>query len=184
MPEDGPLRSRSRRRARLNDIVTVLIIIVIYAASLVGYHYLSGQAATLGPPDLGTDDDNIVQVTLSELHTVANQIDVKVVVFPADDHMNNDLNVVNTDIAVRLFINEVNIDIDDLQTPKGQLPAEISTTLAAKGDADKWPFDSYTVGALGADVLIGSGDARTFEPARVVVTRRTRPGPATALSAS
>lgn len=165
----------------------MLIILVVYIASLVGYHYLSGEPVSLGPPDLGTSDDNIVQVTLSELHTVANEIDVKVVVFPSDDHMNNDLNVVNTDIAVRLFINEVNIDIDDLQTPKGQLPAEISATISAKGDPDKWPFDKYTIGALGADVLVGSGDARTFEPARVVVTgdidgwdvTSTRSGPAT-----
>lgn len=187
VPEARAPRSRSRRRTRLNDIATVLIILVVYIASLVGYHYLSGEPVSLGPPDLGTSDDNIVQVTLSELHTVANEVDVKVVVFPSDDHMNNDLNVVNTDIAVRLFINEVNIDIQDLQTPKGQLPAEISATLSAKGDPDKWPFDSYTVGALGADVLIGSGDDRTFEPARVVVTggldgwdiTSTRSGPAT-----
>nr|WP_194946223.1 DUF4436 domain-containing protein [Mycolicibacterium malmesburyense]CRL78964.1 transmembrane protein [Mycolicibacterium malmesburyense] len=187
MPEDEPSKLRSRRRSRLNDIATVLIILIVYAASLVGYHYLSGEAKSLSSPDLGTDEDTIVQVTLSELHTVANKVDVKVVVFPSADHMNTDLNVVNTDIAVRLFINEVNIAIDDLQTPEGQLPAEINATLTAKGDPDKWPFDSYTLGALGADVLVGSGDDRTFEPARVVVTggldgwdvRSTRSGPAT-----
>lgn len=187
MGEDEPSRLRRRRRSRLNDIATVLIILIVYAASLVGYHYLSGEASTLGSPDLGTDDDNIVQVTLSELHTVANQIDVKVVAYPSDDHMNDDLNVVNTDIAVRLFINEINIDIDDLQTPKGQLPAETGATLSAKGSPDKWPFDTYTLGALGADMLVGSGDDRTFEPARVVVTggldgwdvTSTRSGPVT-----
>ncbi|OBF95976.1 DUF4436 domain-containing protein [Mycobacterium sp. 852002-51152_SCH6134967] len=187
VPEASLPKSRNRRRARLADIATVLIILVVYITSLVGYHYLSGEPVSLGPPDLGDSGDNIVQVTLSELHTVANQIDVEVVVFPSDNHMNDDLNVVNTDIAVRLFINEINIDIDDLQTPKGQLPAQISATLSAKGDPDKWPFDSYTVGALGADIIVGSGDDRTFEPARVVVTggldgwdiTSTRSGPAT-----
>ncbi|KUI05406.1 hypothetical protein AU189_03285 [Mycolicibacterium acapulense] len=187
VPEASLPKSRNRRRARLADIATVLIILVVYITSLVGYHYLSGEPVSLGPPDLGDSGDNIVQVTLSELHTVANQIDVKVVVFPSDNHMNDDLNVVNTDIAVRLFINEINIDIEDLQTPKGQLPAQINATLSAKGDPDKWPFDSYTVGALGADIIVGSGDDRTFEPARVVVTggldgwdiTSTRSGPAT-----
>ncbi|MBO0678598.1 DUF4436 domain-containing protein [Mycolicibacterium sp. S2-37] len=151
------------------SVGTVLIIVVIYAAALAGYHYVAGPAKSLPPPDLGQTTDTIVQVTLQAIHPVENKVDVTVVVFPADEYMNTDLNVVNTDISVRLFVNEISIG-GDLQTPKGQLPQEINTTIAAEGDPDNWPFDTFTVGALGADLLVGSGDDREFEPARLEVT--------------
>ncbi|MCK0177050.1 MULTISPECIES: DUF4436 domain-containing protein [Mycobacteriaceae] len=156
-------------RGRLASVGTVMIVVVIYAVALAGYRYVAGPEQSLGPPDLGTTSDTIVQVTLEAIHPVENKVDVNVVVFPADEFMNTDLNVVNTDIAVRLFVNEVSIG-GDLQTPKGELPQEIQTSIAADGDADNWPFDTYTVGALGADVLVGSGDDREFEPARLEVT--------------
>ncbi|KUI24340.1 hypothetical protein AU196_20840 [Mycobacterium sp. IS-1742] len=157
-------------RVRLASLGTILIILIVYAASLLGYRYLSGSTETLGPPDLGESSDTVVQVTLEALHTVEKKLDVNVVVFPADDHMNTDLNVADTDIAVRLFMNEVNLRIEDLRTPKGELPAETQATIEVTGDPDAWPFDEYTVGALGADVLVGTGDDRRFEPARLEVT--------------
>jgi hypothetical protein len=171
---------------RLASIGTVLIVLIIYAGALAGYHYVAGPPESLPPSDLGASSDTVVQVTLQEIHPVQNTLDVAVVVFPADEHMNTDLNVVNTDISVRLFLNEVSVG-GDLQTPQGELPQEIITTITAEGDPDSWPFDTYTVGALGADVLVGSGDDREFEPARVVVTgglnswdiTSTRSGPST-----
>nr|WP_240630831.1 DUF4436 domain-containing protein [Mycolicibacterium sp. GF69] len=186
MPVQDPPKPDADVRGRLASIGTVLIVVVIYAGALVGYHYIAGPAKTLSPPDLGESSDTIVQVTLQAIHPVDNQVDVKVMVYPADEHMNTDLNVVNTDIAVRLFQDEINLG-GDLETAKGQLPAEIATTISATGDPDKWPFDRYTIGALGADVLVGTGDDRRFEPARVEVTGNlnswditsTRSGPAT-----
>lgn len=159
----------TNQRGRLASVGTVLIIVAIYAAALAGYHLVAGPSKSLGPPDLGANSDTIVQVTLQAIHPVDNKVDVTVMVYPADEYMNTELNVVNTDIAVRLFVDEVNIG-GDLETSKGSLPQEISTTLTAVGDPDNWPFDTYTVGALGADVLVGSGDDRTFEPARLEVT--------------
>jgi hypothetical protein len=181
-----PTESRTKPGGRLASIGTVLIILVVYAAALAGYHYVAGPAKSLPPPDLGDSSDTVVQVTLGEIHPVDNKVDVTVMVFPANEHINTELNVVNTDIGVRLFVNQISVG-GDLETPKGQLPQEISTTLAARGDPDKWPFDKYTIGALGADVLVGSGDGRKFEPARVAVTgsinswdiTSARSGPAT-----
>ncbi|WP_235632211.1 DUF4436 domain-containing protein [Mycolicibacterium rutilum] len=186
MPEAEPSRPRSTTRARLASAGTVLIVVLIYAGSLLGYRYVSGSEESLGPPDLGASEDTVVQVKLHSIDTVDNEVEAKVVVFPAEDHLNTALNVVNTDVAVRLFLDEVNL-AQDLETPNGRLPAEMSTTIIAEGDPDKWPFDSYTIGALGADVLVGSGDDRTFEPARVEVTgtlngwdiTSTRSGPVT-----
>lgn len=160
---------RQRVRNIMTRVGTVAIILLVYAGSLLGYYYLSDAARSLGQPNVGDDNDTVVVVTLQALHTVDNKIDVKVLVWPDDSLMDGRINVLKTDISVRLYQNDQNT-IGDLQFPKGQLPAETSATLAATGDADKWPFDTYTIGPLGADVLVGTGESRNFQPARVEVT--------------
>ncbi|MCV7302027.1 DUF4436 domain-containing protein [Mycobacterium barrassiae] len=186
VPVEDPPKSEADVRGRLASFGTVLIIIVVYAAALAGYHYVAGPAESLPPPDLGESGDTVVLVDLEELHTVDTKLDVSVMVFPADDHMNPVLNVVNTNVAVRLFVDEISIG-GDLETPAGSLPQEINATLEASGDPEIWPFDDYTIGPLGADVVVGSGDDRRFEPARVEVAgslnswdiTTTRSGPVT-----
>jgi hypothetical protein len=134
--------------------------------SLVGYYWLSGSTRALGAPDLGTVSDTIVLVTVQSIHTVDNSIDVKVLVVPDDTLMDQRLQVLNTDISVRFYPSNT---VGDLKYPKGQSPAEVTTTLVARGDPDTWPFDSYSTDALGADLLVGSGDTREYVPARVEV---------------
>jgi Domain of unknown function (DUF4436) len=106
-------------------------------------------------------------VTLQSLRTVDNRVDVKVLVIPAETLVDQRLYVLNTDIAVRFYPPNT---LGDLQYAKGEAPGEFTTTLAARGDADTWPFDSYTTDELGAKLLVGSGDAREFADARVEVT--------------
>ncbi|BBW99355.1 DUF4436 domain-containing protein [Mycolicibacterium moriokaense] len=186
MPVDAPPKPNSDVRGRLASFGTVLIIIVVYAAALAGYHYVAGPAESLPPPDIGESGDTVVVVDLEELRTVETQLDVDVMVYPADKYMNPALNVVNTNVAVRLFVDEVSIG-GDLETPAGSLPQEISTTLETYGDPESWPFDDYTIGPVRADVIVGSGDDRKFQPARVEVTGNlnswdistTRSGPST-----
>ena len=72
------------------------------------------------------------------------------------------LQVLNTDVSVRFYPRNT---LGDILYPKGQFPREVTTTLAARGDADDWPFDSYSTDALSAVLLVGSGDAREFVPA-------------------
>lgn len=144
-----------------------MIVLLVYAGSLASYYLLSGPKRALGPPDLGYANDTIVQVTLQSIHTVDNSVDVKVLVIPDETLMDQRLRVLNTDISVRF---DPPNTLGDLQFPKGQAPAEVTTTLVARGDADTWPFDSYSTDALGAELLVGSGDARQFVPARVEAT--------------
>ena len=144
-----------------------MIVLLVYAGSLVSYYLLSGSRRALGPPDLGYSRDTIVLVTLQSIHTVDNRVDVKVLVVPDETLMDQRLQVLNTDISVRFYPSNT---LGDLQYPKGQAPAEVTTTLVARGDADTWPFDSYSTDALGADVLVGSGDTRQFVNARVEAT--------------
>jgi Domain of unknown function (DUF4436) len=139
----------------------------VYAGSLLGYRLLTPRSHPLAPPDLGTTADTVVVVNLEALRTVDNLLDVQVLVVPEESLMDTRLSVVNTDISVRLYPPN---DLGDLQYPRGKTPAQLKTTLVAHGDPDGWPFDSYTTEVLSADVLVGSGSAREFMPARVEVT--------------
>ena len=92
MPRVGEVEPiEAKRGGRLASFGTVLIILIIYAAALAGYHYVAGPAKSLPPPDLGDSGDTIVQVTLGEIHPVDNKVDVAVMVFPADEYMNTEL---------------------------------------------------------------------------------------------
>ena len=66
-----------------------MIVLLVYAGSLVSYYLLSGSQRALPPPDLGYSGDTIVQVTLQSMHPVDNRVDVKVRVIPADTLMTN-----------------------------------------------------------------------------------------------
>lgn len=46
---------------------------------------------------------------------------------------------------------------------------EESTTLAAVGDPDNWPFDSYDTDAIAVQTFVGTGEAQQLVPARIVV---------------
>ena len=57
----------------------------------------------MGPADEGDGSETIVLVTVKALRTVDYQADVKVLVIPQDDLTDERLDVLNTDISVRLF---------------------------------------------------------------------------------
>lgn len=145
----------------------MIAVVAVYAGSLLGYHWLATSSAPLGPPDVGAAPDTVVVITLESLRTIDHRLAVKVLVLPDDSLMNSRLGVMNTDISVRLYpANE----LGDLAYPAGKAPSEVSTTILARGDPNNWPFDSYTTPVIQADVLVGSGNDRTYLPARVEVT--------------
>jgi hypothetical protein len=145
----------------------VVTVMIVYALSLFGVHLLARSAGPLKPPDLNATNDTIVLVRLEELKTVANRLTVKVLVIPEDSMFDKRLDVLKTDTAVRM---DPPNDLGDLQYPAGKSPAQVATTIEAHGDPNNWPFDSYTTDTLSAEVLVGSGDARQYVPARVEVT--------------
>ncbi len=142
-------------------------VAVIYVLSLLGYHWLATAPGPLPAPELNTADGTVVLMRFEQLHTVANRLDVKVLVMPDDSMINKRLNVLNTDTSVRIFPQN---DLGDLQYPVGKLPAQVATTIEAHGDPSDWPFDSYKTDTIQADVLIGSGENRVLKPGRVEVT--------------
>jgi hypothetical protein len=164
-PPAAPPKPRSWRW--LIGIGLLLAFIVVYVLSLFGVHLLAKSSAPIKAPDLNATDDTVVLVRLEELKTVANRLSVKVLVKPQDSMWDSRLDVLNTDTAVRM---DPANDLGDLVYPAGKSPAQVATTVEAHGDPNNWPFDSYTTDTLSADVLVGTGDARQYKPARVEVT--------------
>ncbi|WP_425436423.1 DUF4436 domain-containing protein [Mycobacterium numidiamassiliense] len=165
-PEPEPQGKPKRRRHVVLDVCIVLGVVMAYCLSLLGYHLLASEPR-MPEPELSTADGTVVLVRLEQLHTVANRLDVKVLVMPDDSLLNKRLNVLSTDTSVRFFPQN---DLGDLQYPVGKLPAQVSTTIEAHGDPGDWPFDSYTTDLIQADVLVGSGDNRQYTFGRVEVT--------------
>ncbi|KZS61684.1 DUF4436 domain-containing protein [Mycobacterium ostraviense] len=157
----------SRRKHLVLDVSIIVGVAVVYVLSLVGYHWLASTPGPLPKPDVGTTEDTVVLVRFEQLHTVANRLDVKVLVMPDDSMIDKRLDVLTTDTSVRLYPTN---DLGDLQYPVGKSPAQVATTIEAHGDPGNWPFDTYTTDTVQADVLVGAGDTRQYKPARVEVT--------------
>jgi hypothetical protein len=163
---EAPPPEKKGRGRLLIGIGIVIAFLVVYVLSLFGVHLLARSGGPIKPPDLNATDDTIVLVRLEELKTVANRLSVKVLVIPEDKMFDKRLDVLTTDTAVRM---DPANDLGDLVYPAGKAPAQVATTIEAHGDPNNWPFDSYSTDTLSAEVLVGSGDARKYIPARVEV---------------
>ncbi|ORX01261.1 hypothetical protein AWC29_23815 [Mycobacterium triplex] len=145
------------------------VVAGVYVFSLFGVHYLQRSEGPLPPLDLsqGGGNDTIVQLRLDDFKTTSNRLKVDVLVYPPDSLYDRRFDVLNTDVAVRLYPTN---DLGDLQFPKGKAPAQVETTIEAHGDPANWPLDTYKTEKISADTFIGSGDDRKKLPARVEVT--------------
>ena len=170
-PTPSPPRKKAKsRRARIEIGLAVLVAVVAaYALSLFGVHLLQREGGPLPPLDLsqGGGDATIVQLRLEELKPVANRLTVNVLVYPGVSQYDPRFDVLDTDVAVRMYPTS---DLGDLNYPKGKAPAELTTTIGARGDPGNWPFDSYKTEPISADAFVGSGDNRKKVPALVEVT--------------
>ncbi len=144
---------------------TVLAIVGIYLASVAGYFWLDSSAKVLQPRDLRNVTETVVLIELTAIPPVDNTIDATVLVVP-DAGLIDEFGTLNTDVAVRLYPSN---DFGELNYPRGHTPGRENTRMFALGDADRWPFDTFTTGAISADVFAGTGDARRYVPARVEI---------------
>ena len=158
MPDRPPLRTRIRITS------SIVIVGLIYVASLFGYWWVSSSYPSLDPFDPTPAEQTVVSIDMGSAHTGSNELEISVLLIAPERYVDPTLGVLNTDIAVRLY---PWVDLGELKFPKGQTPGSIDATVEAHGDADYWPFDTYTTKPLTADALIGSGDDRTVQPAEV-----------------
>jgi hypothetical protein len=174
--EDKPHKKKKKQFTKKTEkprivigAVILTIVVISYALSLVGVHFLQRSEGPLPPLDLsqGGGDATIVQLRLEELKPVANRLTVNVLVYPGISSYDNRFDVLGTDVAVRLYPPS---DLGDLHYPKGKAPAQLTSTVEAHCDPGKWPFDSYYTEPISADAFVGPGDALKKVPARVEVT--------------
>ncbi|MCK0173205.1 MULTISPECIES: DUF4436 domain-containing protein [Mycobacteriaceae] len=162
----APANQPPSRRRGGTRITVIAVVLLAYIGSLFAYWWLSASSQELEPPNLDNKEQTVVLITVQSLKTVDRKLDVKVSVVPQDSLIDPRLDVLNTDISVRIYPWNTS---GDLQWKEGESPGENSTTLDLLGESDTWPFDSYRTDMLSADVLVGSGDEREFVPARVEV---------------
>lgn len=164
----APIKRRRGPRY-LTSALILAAIVVAYASSLFGVHTLQRSDSPLPPLDLSavSPEATIVQVRLHELNPVANRLAVDILIHPGESLYDKRFNVLNTELAVRLYPPN---DLGDFHFPAGDAPARVSTTIEAYGAPGNWPFDSYTTEELSADVFVGTGESRKRIPARVEVT--------------
>jgi len=171
-PPDAPPSPPKRKRSRRGIAIGVAILLAFFAAyglSLLGVRLLQRSEGPLPRLDLSQagPDDTVVQIRLEELKPTTNRLTVNVLIYPGESLEDQRFDELNTDIAVRLYPPN---DLGDLQFPKGKAPAQVSTTIQARGNPGNWPFDSYRTEQLSADVFVGSGANRKRIPALVQVT--------------
>jgi hypothetical protein len=160
-PPTSPDKPRRRRIA-----IAVVVVLIAYFGSLFAYWWLSASSQELTPPDLKNRSDTIVLINVQTLKTVDRKLDVRVSVIPQETLVDEHLDVLKSDMSVRLYPWNTS---GDLHFKAGEAPGELTTSLDLNGDSDTWPFDSYTTEHISADVLTGSSDERKFVPARVEV---------------
>jgi hypothetical protein len=142
----------------------IVVALLAYAGSLFAYWYLSASSQDLPSPNIDNKSESVVVINVQSMKTADRKLDVKVSVIPEQRLMDEKLDVLNTDISVRLYPWNTS---GDLQFSQGEAPGEASTTLDLNGDSDQWPFDAYSTEPISADVLVGSGEERQFTRARV-----------------
>lgn len=179
-----PTHSPDRGHTWWRRVATVVAIVAIYIGSVVGYFWIDSEAHTLEPRSLDAVGETVVLLDVTAIHPTDNRVDVDVVVIPQKGFLDPEFATLNTDMVVRLC---PCTDFGELTFPAGQAPKVAKTSLFASGDADRWPFDTYTTKTIGTDVYVGAGESRRWVPARVEVSgslygwdiRSARSGPVT-----
>ncbi len=169
-PTTPESREEKQQRRRIPIVVIVLTgFVIAYALSLVGVHLLQKSEGPLPPLDLSQagPDETVVQISLEELKATTNRLTVNVLIYPGESLYDKRFDELNTDISVRLYPPN---DLGDLTYPKGKAPAQVTTTIKARGNPGTWPFDAYRTEPLSADVFVGTGAERKRIPALVEVT--------------
>ncbi|WP_234904339.1 DUF4436 family protein [Mycolicibacterium frederiksbergense] len=152
---------QSSRRATV--LTSVVIVAVVYVASLIGYSVLEQPPAQFRFPEAATSGETAVIVRLSQVDTSANRLVIDVLVHPGTQLQAEppDQYVIRlsswTDSGELIYLH------DDL------VGNELTTSLVAVGDPDEWPFDSYVTDTIGMQLFAGTGDDQRPIAAPIVV---------------
>ncbi|MEH3143281.1 MAG: DUF4436 family protein [Mycobacterium kyogaense] len=162
---DKPAENRPRALTA-TVLTTVLAIMAIYIASLVGYRFLEQPPQHFAFDDGALSSQTSVIVRLRQVDAPQNELAVDVVLHPGADLLADGPDA-TADATIRLssWTDEGQLIYvhDDLQSNR------TSTSLIAVGEPDDWPFDSYRTDVIGVEALVGQGAAQRSVPASIVV---------------
>lgn len=158
---ESPKRTRKKRAG----LISAAAILFVYLASVVGYFWLDSTADVVEPRDLQSGKETVVLLELTAIKPVDNSVEAAVTVIP-ERTLVDQFGMLNDDMTVRLYPSN---DFGELAYPRGHTPGRENVSMFAFGDADHWPFDTFTTGTISADVFVGSGAARRYVPARVEI---------------
>ena len=153
----------TRKRA---GIASAVAILVVYLASVIGYFWLDSSATEVAPFDLDNLGETVVLVELTTIRPAEDSLDPTNLAMPKRSKT-EEIAALDTDLTVRLF---PSTDFGELSYPRGHTPGREKVSIHLFGDADRWPFDTFSTGTISADVFVGSGEARRYVPARVEVS--------------
>jgi hypothetical protein len=164
-PGAKPASVSPKRRSKRPAILTAVAIVFVYLASVVGYFWLDSTADAVEPRDLQNGKETVVLLELNAIRPVDNAVEAAVTVIP-ERTLTDQFGMLTDDLTVRLYPSN---DFGELSYPRGHTPGRENVSMFAFGDADHWPFDTFTTGTISADVFAGSGAARRYVPARVEI---------------
>ncbi len=144
-------------------LTSVVLVAVVYVASLIGYSVLEQPPAQFEFPEAAASAETAVIVRLRQVDTSANRLVIDVLVHPGVQSQADppDQYVIRlsswTDSGELIYLH------DDL------VGNEHTTSLVAVGDPDEWPFDSYVTDTIGMQLFAVSGDEQRLIAAPIVV---------------
>ncbi|CAN7489491.1 DUF4436 family protein [Mycolicibacterium frederiksbergense] len=156
-------RAEGRSSRRATVLTSVVLVAVVYVASLIGYSVLEQPPAQFQFPEAAASAETAVIVRLRQVDTSENRLVIDVLVHPGVRSQADppDRYVIRlsswTDSGELIYLH------DDL------VGNEHTTSLVAVGDPDEWPFDSYVTDTIGMQLFAVSGDVQRPIAAPIVV---------------
>jgi len=151
---------------RTTVLTTLIAVLAVYAASLIGYSLLDQSPAPFQFEESSVTGETTVIFRPREINANENRLTVDVLVHPGPDLQSAEPEE-QKQFTVRLSSWTESGDL--IYVHDDMTGNEETTSLIAIGDPDNWPFDSYDTDVIGVQAFVGSGDAQELVPARIVV---------------
>ncbi|MGE2728058.1 DUF4436 family protein [Mycolicibacterium vaccae] len=165
-PEQPKSSSRRTRARRATVLTTLLAVLGVYVASIVGYRLLETPPEPFEFSESTVDEQTSVIIRLRNLETAENRLAVDILLHPGQDLIEDGPEVLSSPV-VRL---SSWTEDHDLIYVRDELRSNSSTTeLSAVGDPDNWPLDTYTTNVIGVEAFLGDGPNRRKLDARVII---------------
>ncbi|OBJ88348.1 DUF4436 domain-containing protein [Mycobacterium gordonae] len=154
----------SVRKHLLLDSSILIGFAAVYIFTLLNYQWLAPHP--LPKVDLRSPKDTVVKVHIDGLRNKENMLDVTLVLKPDEAIVNKKTGRLNVDTAVRFPMQD---DMGELSYDLDKAPEPKDTTIEARGEPRNWPLDTYTTDPIRAEWLVGAGEDRHYEAAKIEV---------------